>query len=406
MDLLLVEDKDSFRRLLVQALQGSVWDVVATADPEEALRALDEKAFDVLVTDLRLPHFSGLELIRRAKRARPELRVVLMSAFGEAKDIVEAMNLGAEDFLPKPFDLDAFLALLDRLRALVGAPPPSPSEAWIVRSPAMRSFDEALRRASDADLPVLFRGARGAGKARAARRLHTLRRARAPFLSLGAGSFLDQETRTLKLLQGGSIYVASLEGFSAQAAQNFGSAMESDFGRGLCWMGGVQIDGALDGLLQHRLGVLELHVPPLAERQEDLLPLFHLFLERAASRAGRPTPWLERKAERQLLVHDFPGNVRELEVLASRTLLLVEGNVIRSFPDLAMGESAPLCLPWPPTGNLDVMQKAIQQSAEAQLLRRALREKAGDMNAVAESLGLTLRVLGQRLKEHGIALED
>ena len=135
MDLLLVEDKDSFRRLLTQALEGSVWTVRAVADPQEALRILESQPFEVLVTDLRLPGMSGLELIRRAKRLHPGLRVVLMSAFGEPKDIVEAMRLGADDFLPKPFDLDAFTAVLERLRALVGAPPPDPAEPWIAHSP-------------------------------------------------------------------------------------------------------------------------------------------------------------------------------------------------------------------------------------------------------------------------------
>jgi len=100
------------------ALADSAWAVRAVPDPQEALRALAEQPFHVLVTDLRLPGMSGLELIRRARLAQPSLRVVLMSAFGEPKDIVEAMRLGADDFLPKPFDLDAFLALLDRLRAL------------------------------------------------------------------------------------------------------------------------------------------------------------------------------------------------------------------------------------------------------------------------------------------------
>ena len=138
MRLLLVEDKDSFRRLLVQALADSPWTVEALADPAEALRALAAASHDVMVTDLRLPSMSGLELIRQAKRLQPALRVVLMSAFGEPKDIVEAMRLGADDFLPKPFDLDVFLALLDRLRALVGAPP-QPVPDGVVAHPGLRA---------------------------------------------------------------------------------------------------------------------------------------------------------------------------------------------------------------------------------------------------------------------------
>ena len=144
-----------------------------------------------------MPGISGLDLIRRAKRAQPGLRVVLMSAFGEPKDIVSAMRLGAEDFLPKPFDMGIFLALMDRLQALVGAPPPDPREPWIARSPAMRVLDSNLRAAADSDAPALFIGPRGSGKARAARRLHTLRQPRGPFLSVAASDLNEGIRRIL-----------------------------------------------------------------------------------------------------------------------------------------------------------------------------------------------------------------
>ena len=220
MELLLVEDKDSFRRLLTRALEGSAWSVRAVGDPQEALAALAERPAQVLVTDLRLPGMSGLELIRRARRLQPALRVVLMSAFGEPKDIVEAMKLGADDFLPKPFDLDAFLALLEHLRALAMAPPPNPAEPWIAHSPAMQALDAALRRTADSHLPTLFRGEQGAGKARCARRLHLLRHPAAPYFSLQAASLGPEgpEPGILQLLQGGSLLLAGLEQLRPEAA--------------------------------------------------------------------------------------------------------------------------------------------------------------------------------------------
>ena len=197
MRLLLVEDKDSFRRLLVQALAppqdrsdapldalaaaaSGAWEVTAVGDPASALQALDAAPYGILVTDLRLPGMSGLELLKAAKRRHPALRAVLMSAFGEPRDIVEAMRWGADDFLPKPFDLDRFAAVLERLRALAEAPPPDPREPWVVHSPAMRALDQALAKAADTAFPVLFHGEPGAGKARAARRLHVLRHPRRP----------------------------------------------------------------------------------------------------------------------------------------------------------------------------------------------------------------------------------
>ncbi len=408
MELLLVEDKDSFRRLLAQALEGSAWSVRAVADPQEALEALAERPAQVLVTDLRLPGMSGLELIRRARRLQPELRVVLMSAFGEPRDIVEAMKLGADDFLPKPFDLDAFLALLDRLRALAGAPPPNPSEPWIAHSPAQQALDAALRRAADTDLAVLFRGERGAGKARSARRLHLLRHPATPYLAVAAATLGPEgpDPATLRLLQGGSLFLAGMEHLRPEAVPALVQALDGPAGARIHWMASAPEGHALPEPLGHRLGALELRVPPLRERREDLLPLMRHFLEWAAAREGRPTPWLERGVERALLEHPWPGNVRELEVQAGRTLQMAEGLAIRQLPDLRLGEAAPLSLPWPEPGSLETMLKAVGREAEGQLLARGLRDAGGDLPRAAERLGLTPRALAQRLRDHGIPLED
>lgn len=408
MDLLLVEDKDSFRRLLSQALEGTVWKTLAVADPQEALRALEERPFQVLVTDLRLPGMSGLELIRRARRLHPALRVVLMSAFGEPRDIVEAMRLGADDFLPKPFDLEAFLALLDRLRALVGAPPPDAAEPWIAHSPVMQALDGALRQAAATPLPVLFRGPRGSGRERCARRLHTLRHPAAPYLNLPAATLGPEgpDPHLLQLLEGGSLFLPGLEHLSAGAVAALARAMDAGPGTRLAWMGSVESEVQLPPELAQRLGALELRVPPLRERREDLLALTRQLLEQAAKREGRPRPWLERSAERQLLEHAWPGNVRELEVLVGRTLLFSEGHAIRAFPDLGLGQEAPLCLPWPAASGLEGMLKAVVSAAEGKLLQRALAMAAGDLPRAAETLGITVRTLAQRLREHGIPLED
>ncbi len=408
MDLLLVEDKDSFRRLLSQALAESVWAVQAVGDPQEALRELEARPFQVLVTDLRLPGMSGLELIRRARLRQPGLRVVLMSAFAEPHDIVAAMRLGADDFLAKPFDLDAFQALLDRLLALVIAPPPDLTEPWVAHSPAMQVLEAGLARAAAVDLPVLFRGERGSGRERCARRLHVLRHGSAPYRSLSAETLGPEgpELTLLELLAGGSLYLSRLEHLSPAAVAPLCRAMEQGPGTRLHWLGGVETEGVLAPQLAQRLGSLELRVPPLRERREDLLVLTRQLLERAARRDGRPAPWLERGAERQLLDYAWPGHVRELEGLINRTLLHLEGHGIRSFPDLGLGEAPPLSLAWPERGSLEGMLKEVARGAEARLLGRAMTDAWGDLPRAADALGLTVRTLAQRLRDHGIPLDD
>jgi len=406
MRLLLVEDKDSFRRLLVQALAGTAWDVLAVADPREALTALEREPFGVLVTDLRLPGLSGLELLKRAKRLDPALRIVLMSAFGEPKDIVDAIHSGADDFLPKPFDLDHFLAVLDRLSALTEAPAPDPREPWVASSQASRELDRALVRAAESDAPALFLGERGSGRHRAARRLHTLRRAQAPFKTLRASSLGPEVPgdRLLALLQGGTLYLSELDELPSSSLPSLLKALESEPAQGLRWMAGARSLEALPESLRLRLGVLCFEIPPLRERREDILPLFRQFLDVAAQRQGRSAPLIERHAEKELLQRPWPGQVRELETCALKALQATPGHILGSLPAPSQ-EASLLCLSWPSPAPLETMLKQIDHAAEAQLLRRALDIQGQDPAKAAAALGLTLRAFALRMKEHGISME-
>jgi DNA-binding NtrC family response regulator len=360
-----------------------------------------------MVTDLRLPSMNGLELIQRAKRLQPALRVVLMSAFGEPKDIVEAMRLGADDFLPKPFDLDVFLALLERLRALAGAPPPDPAEPWIVRSPALRALDEGLAAAADLDTPVLFLGERAVGRSRAARRLHSLRTPKGPFLTLAASELgpAGPEERVLRLLAGGSLLLTGLEGLAPAAAAALPGAMDSPAGRSLRWLATAGRVEELAAPVAVRFAALTFRLPSLRERPEDLAPLFTAMLRAAARREGRLEPKVDRAVEKELGVRAWPGNLRELQACAEASLEACQGPVLRRLPaDLSGGPA--LRLPWPEPGEYEAMLRAAGRAAAPALLERCLRAHAWNLNRAAESLGLTPRILAARLREHGVSLED
>ncbi len=409
MRLLIVEDKDSFRRLLVQALADSPWEVVAVGNPAEAFETLQQGSFEAMVTDLRLPEFSGLELLKRAKRIQPGLRVVLMSAFGEPKDIVEAMRSGADDFLAKPFDLDLFHDVLERIRALVGAPPPDPREPWIAQSLVFRELEGNLAKAAESDANVLFIGERGVGKARAARRLHSLRHAGAPFLSLSASSIEPEGIGPLRLelIRGGSLFLADLETLPPGSEAGLLRAMETSVGLCIHWMASARDLDSLSAPLRDRLGVLCFSLPPLRERREDILPLFRLFLETGARSEGRPVPFVDRVAERDLAKRDWRGNARELAWCVSQAFRTQEGAVLGPLPHVAPGiQEAPLCLPWPAPDTLETMQAQVENAAEEQLLRRALQRGGHDLGQTAASLGISIRTLAQRLREHQISLED
>ena len=407
MRLLLVEDKDSFRRLLVQAL-GTAWEVTALGDPAAALAALAQAPFEILVTDLRLPGMSGLELLKAAKRRHPALRAVLMSAFGEPRDIVEAMRWGADDFLPKPFDLDRFASVLERLRALAEAPPPDPREPWIVHSPAMRELDQGLAKAADTGFAVLFQGEPGAGKGRAARRLHALRHPQAPYLCLSAPSLPPggPDPRRLALLQGGSVYVSELDELAPGGWAPLLGAMDSGPGQGIHWLGSCRDAGALPEPLRLRMGVIVFTVPPLRERREDILPMFRAFLAARAGREGRPVPMLERGVERGLLQGAWPGNLGQLDWAVAQAWRATSGPLLAPLPSFGPEAGEALVLPWPAAGTLAEMLAAVEAPATAALVRKALLAHRNDPALAAQSLGLAPRRFAAILREHHIPLEE
>jgi len=408
MRLLLVEDKDSFRRLLVQALAGSAWEVTALGDPMEALEALARTPFEILVTDPRLPQMSGLELLKAAKRRQPNLRAVLMSAFGEPRDIVEAMRWGADDFLPKPFDLDQFADVLERLRALSEAPPPDPREPWIVHSPAMRELDLALAKAADTSVAVVFQGEPGVGKGRAARRLHVLRHPQAPYLCLCGPSLSPEalDERRMALLQGGSIHVSDLDALAPAGALALALAMDSPKGQGIHWVGSCREVQALPERLRLRMGVIVFSVPPLRERREDILPMFRSFLGERARQDGRPVPMLERGVEKDLLQGAWPGNLGQLAWAVASAWRVSQGPLLAPLPAGGPKAGGALVLPWPEPGTLASMLAAVEQVAAGALLRQALAGRRDDPASVAQALGLSPRGFASVLREHGISLED
>lgn len=406
MRLLLVEDKDSFRRLLVQALEGSSWETCAVGDPREALEIMAREPFEVLVTDLRLPGLSGLELLKRARRLQPTLRIILMSAFGEPEDIVEAMRHGADGFLPKPFDLHRFLELLDHLHALAGAPPPDPQEPWVAFSPAMRSLDQALSQAAERDIPVLFLGEAGVGKVRAGRRLHLLRQPRSPFLLVEAGGMPLPAPR-LRLLRGGTLFIQGLDLLTQEQMSGVLESLESAEGREVRWMASAAGLEGVHPALRERLGVLQLTIPPLRERREDIVPLFRALLASAARAEGRTPPILDRAHEQVLLRRTWDGNAREVAWLASQALRATVGAVLAPLGEVRdPGGPPPLHLPWPSPGTLADMLQQVTDAAEARLLAAALEAHGGDPAHAARALGLTLRTLTQRLRDHGIPLSQ
>ncbi len=356
------------------------WEVTAVGDPAAALEALAEAPFEILVTDLRLPGMSGLELLKAAKRRHPALRAVLMSAFGEPRDIVEAMRWGADDFLPKPFDLDQFADVLERLRALAEAPPPDPREPWIIHSPAMRELDQALARAADTGFAVLFQGEPGAGKGRAARRLHALRHPQAPYLCLPAPSLPQDgpDPRRLALLQGGSIYVSELERLAPEAARRWRGPWTARRGSGIHWMGSCRGRAGPARGPAPAHGGDRLHPAAAAGAAGGHPADVPRLPGRPGPRQdGRPLPMLERGVEKELLQGAWPGNLGQLAWAVARPGGPPPGRCWRPLPAFGPEAGGALVLPWPAPGHPGRHAGLGARDAAGALLRKAMEGAPG-----------------------------
>lgn len=382
-----------------------------------------------VLCDMRLPDGSGEELLLRLLPQLGRTPVIAMTAFGGVDQAVRLIRAGADDYLLKPFAVDAVIAKLHAL-----APPPEPSEpgaeaGW--RSPPMQALDGALRRLAPAAATVLLRGESGAGKEVAARRLHALGpRAAAPFVALNCaaiprdllesevfgherGAFTGAQERRIGAAERageGTLLldeIAELE--SALQAKLLRLLEDRQFTR----VGGTQelplrarvvaatnadlsarvAEGRFRGDLFWRVAVVELLVPPLRERGEDILPLARNFLAHAAREAGRAGLGFTPAAEAALEAHAWPGNVRELRNRIERAALLAEDSALCA-PDLFAEQPRPAS-----SGTLAEARDA----AERAHIRRVLARCGGRIGDAARMLDVSRTTLWERMRRLDLA---
>jgi two-component system nitrogen regulation response regulator GlnG len=379
----IIDDDASIRRVLAHALAREDRTVREWPSADEALAAIDGgAAADVILTDLRMPGRSGLDLLETLASNAASCPVVVMTAFADLDNSVRALKHGAFELLPKPFDIDEACALVDR--ALAAPPRDRPgtgadkAPSLIGSAPAMKQLFRLIGRLADTELPVLLVGESGTGKERIARALHeTSPRAAGPFVALnvaaipgdlleselfgheqgafsgadrarpgyfeqaGGGTlFLDEigdmpaalQTRLLRVLADGDFH--RLGGREARRADvRLIAATHHDLRLAVA-------EGRFREDLFHRLDVVELRVPPLRERRADIALLLDHYLDEAAAELGTSPKRPDADALRRLAAHDWPGNVRELVNLCRRLTALVPGSVIHAGDLPALGDDA------------------------------------------------------------------
>jgi len=383
----IVDDDESIRWVLERALQREGFVTRAFANARSCLAALAEEAPRVLVCDIRMPGESGLQLLAAFRRRRPETPVIVMTAYSDLDSAVAALQGGAFEYLPKPFDVPAAVQLvrraLEQRRSEPGDDDAIQTRLGLLgRAPAMQEVYRAIGRLAQSNATVLVTGESGTGKELVARALHEHSpRAKGEFVAVNAAAiprelleselfghergaftgavqarpgrfeqaregtlFLDEigdmppemQTRLLRVLSDGEYYrVGGHQPLKAEARVIAAThqALEERVRQGV-----FRED------LFHRLNVIRLRIPPLRERAEDVPLLARHFLQRSAQELGGATKQLSRAALRALAGYPWPGNVRELENLCRWLTLMIPSRVVelRDLPEAIRAPDAPV----------------------------------------------------------------
>ena len=444
--ILVVDDEPAQRELVAGFLRKRGFDVAEAAGGQDALQRFTREPFDLVLTDQRMADLSGLDLLHRLRAVTPEAAVIVMTAYGTIETAVGAIKAGATDYLSKPLNLDELLHRIERVRErqrLLGENRELREalrerhrvEGIVGDSGRMQEVLSLVRRVAGSDATVLIRGESGTGKELIARAIHHASpRAAGPFVAVNCAALpeglLESElfghergaftgaaaTRKgrFELADGGSLFLDEIGDLPLHLQVKLLRVLqERQFER----VGGartVSVDvrvlaathrnldilvreGGFRDDLYYRINVVTILLPPLRERREDLPPLIDHFLRRFAEKNGKPIRGLTREAREALLRYDYPGNVRELENLMERAVVLTRDEVVGksdlplSLDEQPAREAAPAGLP------------ASVEGLERRMIREALASAGGVQTRAAELLGISERVLRYKLRKYGLS---
>ena len=447
--IVVVEDRQTTRWMVEETLRRRGYAVAGCGTLAEGRELLAAEPPDLLLTDLQLPDGTGLDLLREALARDPRLPALVMSAYGTIEIAVEAIKLGAYDFVTKPFDTSRLASLIahalerrPRASDAKGATEPLAETAGIVTaSPAMGAVVAAARKVAPSDATALILGESGTGKELVARAIDRWSgRAQGPLLCVNCaalprelveseffgserGAFTGATARklgTVELAAAGTLFLDEIAELPGDLQAKFLRVLQE---RTFMRVGGTEelhadirviaaTNQALDALvregrfredLYYRVNVFPIRVPALRERSEDVLPLAEEFLRRAAAKHGRGRLALTNAARSTLESSPWPGNVRQLENAIERAVILSEGAEIlpEHLVDVPGAEPDRHAAPALPVGAtlLDVGRQA-QRRAESEAIRRALAETGGNKTEAARLLGVSYKTLWSKLKEY------
>ncbi len=445
--LLIVDDDDDLRELLVVGLGSQGYEVVGCATAEKGLAALVDQTFDVIVADINLPGMNGIEFCSQVIEERPEQVVMVITAFGSMKSAIAAMRAGAYDYITKPFDVDAVGLRVSRvvkeckirdearrLRAMVEV---KGSFGGILgQSPAMQKIYDLLERVSDSEASVLVTGESGTGKELVARALHDRGPRRGgPFVAVNCsavpenlleselfghakGAFTDARADRMGLFSqanGGTLFLDEigeipplvqpklLRALEERKVRPVGSNAEVDIDVRIVAATNRDLEAAVEEQrfredLFFRINVIHVDLPPLRSRGTDVLTLAQHFLGRYALQAGKDVRGISPSAAQRLCDYEWPGNVRELRNCMERAVALTR------YVDIAVEDLPERVAKYRRShvvvASDDPSELVPMEEVERRYIMRVVEAVAGNKTMASKILGLDRKTLYRKLERY------